>query len=62
MPPTRSILLRDWRIDLDAGAFRDFTTDRGAHRAGTYGNVRSANGAGEAEHPPAGVGATAGSG
>jgi len=44
-----TIVLRDWRIDLDAGAFTDFTTERGAHRAGTYGNVRSANGMAEAE-------------
>lgn len=39
------VLLRDWRIDLDKGGFSSFTTSRGASRAGTYGNVRSANGA-----------------
>ena len=38
------IVLRDWRIDGEAGAFLDFTTRRGAHRAGTFGTVRSANG------------------
>ncbi len=44
-----TILLRDWRIDLETGTFRDFTTARGASRAGTYGTVRSANGAVEAD-------------
>lgn len=43
------VLLRDWRIDLDKGAFSTFTTTRGASKAGTFGNVRSANGAPEAE-------------
>ena len=43
------VMLRDWRIDLEAGAFSSFTTTRGASRAGTFGNVRSANGAPEAE-------------
>jgi FtsP/CotA-like multicopper oxidase with cupredoxin domain len=38
-----TILLRDWLVDLDRGAFRNFTTTRGAHRAGTFGNIRSAN-------------------
>ncbi|MCB1502508.1 MAG: multicopper oxidase family protein [Bauldia sp.] len=38
------VLLRDWRVDRSAGAFLDFTTKRGVHRAGTYGTVRSANG------------------
>jgi len=38
------VLLRDWRIDIDTGSFLDFSTTRGAHRAGTYGTVRSANG------------------
>jgi FtsP/CotA-like multicopper oxidase with cupredoxin domain len=44
-----TILLRDWLVDPDAGTFRDFTTKRGAHRAGTFGNVRSANGAADTE-------------
>src|SRR4029078_6517475 len=44
-----TILLRDWLIDLDDVKFRNFTTPRGAHRAGTFGNVRSANGANETE-------------
>jgi FtsP/CotA-like multicopper oxidase with cupredoxin domain len=39
------VLLRDWRVDRDAGAFSSFFTPRGASRAGSYGNVRSANGA-----------------
>ena len=43
------VLLRDWRIDLDGGTFSSFTTARGANRAGTYGNVRSANGATQSE-------------
>lgn len=44
-----TILLRDWRVDLDDGVFRKFSTTRGANRAGSYGNVRSANGAIQAE-------------
>ena len=44
-----TILLRDWLIDLETGAFRKFMTTRGAHRAGTFGNVRSTNGAVEPE-------------
>ncbi len=39
------VLVRDWRIDLAAGVFLPFTTNRGAGRAGTYGPVRTANGA-----------------
>ena len=42
------IVLRDWRVDVAAGAFMNFTTRRGAHRAGTFGSVRSANGASDA--------------
>jgi FtsP/CotA-like multicopper oxidase with cupredoxin domain len=44
-----TIFLRDWLIDMDSGGFRNFVTKRGAHRAGTFGNVRSANGAVEPE-------------
>ena len=44
-----TVFLRDWLIDAEAQGFRSFYTTRGASRAGTYGNVRSANGAGEAE-------------
>jgi FtsP/CotA-like multicopper oxidase with cupredoxin domain len=47
----QTILLRDWRVDLEQGAFRKFVTTRGASRAGSYGNVRSANGAIQAEIP-----------
>ena len=44
-----TILLRDWLVDEDKGTFRNFMTKRGAHRAGTFGNVRSANGAADPE-------------
>jgi FtsP/CotA-like multicopper oxidase with cupredoxin domain len=44
-----TIFLRDWLVDMDSGSFRNFVTKRGAHRAGTFGNVRSANGAVEPE-------------
>ena len=44
-----TIFLRDWLVDMDAGSFRNFVTKRGAHRAGTFGNIRSANGAVEPE-------------
>src|SRR5262249_41050375 len=44
-----TILLRDWLVEADSGEFRNFKTKRGAHRAGTFGNLRSANGASEAE-------------
>lgn len=43
------VFLRDWLIDTEMRGFRSFYTTRGASRAGTYGNVRSANGAAEAE-------------
>ena len=39
-----TIFLRDWLVDFENGTFRNFFTTRGASRAGTYGNVRSANG------------------
>ena len=39
------LLLRDWRIDAEAGQFNAFFTLRGAGRAGSYGSVRSVNGA-----------------
>lgn len=39
------LLLRDWRIDADSGQFNAFFTLRGAGRAGSYGSVRSVNGA-----------------
>jgi FtsP/CotA-like multicopper oxidase with cupredoxin domain len=39
------LLLRDWQVDREAGAFNSFYTLRGAARAGTYGPVRSVNGA-----------------
>ena len=43
------VQLRDWPIDLEKGTFRGFYTRRGASKAGTYGDIRSANGAAEAE-------------
>jgi len=39
------VLVRDWRVDVEAGVFLPFTTNRGAGRAGTYGPLRTANGA-----------------
>lgn len=39
------VLLRDWRVDVEAGTFSNFFTARGASRAGSYGNLRSVNGA-----------------
>lgn len=39
------LLLRDWRIDTEAGQFNAFFTQRGAGRAGSFGSVRSVNGA-----------------
>lgn len=43
------VLIRDWRIDAEAGAFLSFTTSRGAARAGTYGPLRTVNGMAEPE-------------
>jgi FtsP/CotA-like multicopper oxidase with cupredoxin domain len=43
------VLIRDWRVDLEAGAFLPFTTSRGAGRAGTFGTLRTVNGAVEPE-------------
>jgi len=39
------LLLRDWQIDSETGRFHPFFTLRGAARAGTYGPLRSVNGA-----------------
>jgi len=39
------LLIRDWAIDVDSGEFTSFFTLRGAGRAGTYGSLRSINGA-----------------
>lgn len=39
------LLIRDWRVDTESGEFLSFTTNRGASRAGTYGPIRSVNGA-----------------
>jgi FtsP/CotA-like multicopper oxidase with cupredoxin domain len=39
------IALRDWRVDEATGTFLDFFTPQGAGRAGTFGTIRSANGA-----------------
>lgn len=43
------LLLRDWRVDLEPGQFNSFFTLRGAGRAGSYGSVRSVNGASNPE-------------
>ncbi len=45
------LLLRDWQVDLEAGQFNAFYTLRGAARAGTYGPLRSVNGATNPEVP-----------
>jgi FtsP/CotA-like multicopper oxidase with cupredoxin domain len=39
------LLLRDWVIDRESGQFAPFFTLRGAGRAGTYGSLRTVNGA-----------------
>src|SRR5690606_4142229 len=39
-----TIVLRDWRIGED-GTFLPFLTQEGAGKAGTFGTIRSANGA-----------------
>jgi FtsP/CotA-like multicopper oxidase with cupredoxin domain len=39
------LLLRDWRIEPGTGRFASFATTRGSARAGTYGPLRSVNGA-----------------
>jgi FtsP/CotA-like multicopper oxidase with cupredoxin domain len=39
------LFIRDWQVDLQAGEFNPFFTLRGAGRAGTFGPVRSVNGA-----------------
>ena len=38
------VWLRDWRIDAEARSFSSFLTKKGASKAGTFGNIRSANG------------------
>jgi len=45
------LLLRDWQADLETGQFNSFYTLRGAARAGTYGPLRSVNGAKNPELP-----------
>ena len=39
------IVLRDWRLDQESGGFLPFFTSEGAGKAGTFGTVRSTNGA-----------------
>ncbi len=41
----RVLVMRDWHVDLSAGEFTPFLTLRGAGRAGTFGPLRSVNGA-----------------
>jgi FtsP/CotA-like multicopper oxidase with cupredoxin domain len=43
------VLMRDWRLAPDGSEFASFTTARGARRAGSYGSVRSVNGASNPE-------------
>lgn len=43
------LLLRDWRVQPGASEFDPFTSPRYAARAGTYGELRSANGASDPE-------------
>ena len=43
------LFIRDWHVDLATGQWNSFVTLRGAGRAGTYGPVRSVNGAGNPE-------------
>jgi FtsP/CotA-like multicopper oxidase with cupredoxin domain len=45
------LVMRDWHVDLAAGEFTPFFTLRGAGRAGTFGPVRSVNGAVNPEIP-----------
>jgi FtsP/CotA-like multicopper oxidase with cupredoxin domain len=45
------LLMRDWIIDADTGGFASFFTLRGAGRAGTYGSLRTVNGAVNPEIP-----------
>ena len=40
-----AMLMRDWRVTPDGKQFSSFTTARGAGRAGSYGSLRSVNGA-----------------
>ncbi|CAO3437663.1 multicopper oxidase family protein [Azospirillum doebereinerae] len=37
-------MVKDWILDKATGAFGDFTSDRGASRAGTFGTVSTVNG------------------
>jgi FtsP/CotA-like multicopper oxidase with cupredoxin domain len=39
------LFIRDWHVDLATGEWTPFTTLRGAGRSGSYGSVRSVNGA-----------------
>ena len=41
--PTTSVAIKDWRLKPD-GSFDVFSTDKGAARAGTFGNVETVNG------------------
>jgi FtsP/CotA-like multicopper oxidase with cupredoxin domain len=43
------LFIRDWAVDVEAGQFTSFFTLRGAGRAGTYGPLRSVNGAANPE-------------
>ena len=53
------VAIKDWRLKPD-GAFDVFSTDKGAARAGTFGNVETVNG--QAARAARGAGQSAGSG
>ena len=40
-----ALAIRDWRVDEAAGAFLPISTDQGAAKAGTFGTLRTVNGA-----------------
>lgn len=49
------LAVRDWRVDLQDGGFLPISTDQGAAKAGTFGTLRTVNGAERPDFPvPAG--------
>jgi FtsP/CotA-like multicopper oxidase with cupredoxin domain len=49
------LAIRDWRLDAASGGFLPISTDEGAARAGTFGTLRTVNGAARPDFPvPAG--------
>jgi FtsP/CotA-like multicopper oxidase with cupredoxin domain len=45
------LAVRDWRVDPDKAGFLPFTTDEGAAKAGTFGALRTVNGAARPDFP-----------